>query len=207
MSLHVLAYITYLLSLPYFSAPLNELNSNSYLLNGGTSIPNNANMDDYKTPGNYYCENYTTANTIKNNPFPNTPFILKVEFNTGQNYPIQTFTKFEGKVIAKRMLSISNNVWTNWVYFSDDATVLKSNFEISTTESYAGDCNGITEPGLFNRVINPDAVNGPGQYAYIVVYSASHFDMITQIALPYNINGTLKVRTREAGTWRDWRTP
>lgn len=91
--------------------------------------------------------------------------------------------------------------------FSDDDTVLKSNYEVTTTESYTEDCNDITEPGLFNQVINPDAVNGPGQYAYIVVYSASHFGMITQIAIPYNINGTLKVRTRELGTWRDWRTP
>ncbi len=101
----------------------------------------------------------------------------------------------------------NQNTYSEWKEFSDNATVIKSNFEISTTESYAGDCNGITEPGLFNQVINPDAVNGPGQYAYIVVYSASHFGMITQIDLPYNINGTLKVRTREAGVWRDWRTP
>lgn len=83
---------------------------------------------------------------------------------------------------------------------------IKSNFEIFTAGSYMGDCNEITEPGLFNQVINPDAVNGPRQYAYIIVYSASHFDMITQIAIPYNISGTLKVRTRESGTWRDWRT-
>lgn len=99
-----------------------------------------------------------------------------------------------------------NTAWDDWRYFSDDATVIKSSFEITKTESYTGDCNEITNSGLFDQVINPSATNSPGQYAYIIVYKATHFNMITQIAVPYNVDGTLKVRTRENGIWRDWRT-
>ena len=100
----------------------------------------------------------------------------------------------------------NGSAFNGWYSFSDDATVIKSSFEITKTESYTGDCNEITNSGLFDQVINPSATNSPGQYAYIIVYKATHFNMITQIAVPCNVDGTLKVRTRENGIWRDWRT-
>lgn len=178
------------------------LYSKSYLLEGGTAIPRNSNMNNYDTPGNYVCSTYGNGQTLENAPF-NNAFLLKVGYATGDGYPCQTYTEYNTGRKAYRFKDAAD--WQPYVYFSDDATVLKSNFEISTTESYAGDCNGITKPGLCNQVINPYAVNGPGQYAYIVVYKASYFNMLTQIALPYNVDGALKVRTRENGIWKDWR--
>lgn len=85
-------------------------------------------MDDYKTPGNYYCVNFATADTIVNNPFTNVPFILKVEYGQGTNYPVQTFQNMYGTRIARRMFNTDTGggKWQPFVYFSDDATVLQA---------------------------------------------------------------------------------
>lgn len=62
--------------------------ANGWLLKGGTSIPENADLNDYNTPGSYYCETNATAATIKNNP-SDQAFTLKVFYDTGTGYPSQ----------------------------------------------------------------------------------------------------------------------
>lgn len=62
--------------------------ANSWLLKGGTAIPADADLNDYKTPGNYYCNTNATAVTIKNNP-SDQAFTLKVFYDTGTGYAAQ----------------------------------------------------------------------------------------------------------------------
>lgn len=97
------------------------------MLQGGTPIPENANLDDYKTPGSYYCASYVIADTIENNPFPNVPFILKVEYGQGTAYPTQTFQNMFETKIARRMYNpdAGSGNWQPYVYFSDDETILE----------------------------------------------------------------------------------
>lgn len=80
-------------------------------------------MNDYSTPGNYYCSNNDTATTLLNCPF-STAFILKVEYGTGASYPSQTFTELFSRRIASRYRGLSEGSWQPYVYFSGDATVL-----------------------------------------------------------------------------------
>ena len=109
-----------------------RLYSKSYLLSGGTSIPSNVDMDDYKNPGNYYCSEDNTAATLQNCPFDNS-FILKVMPATGDpgnRYPSQTYRQFTTGNIAYRFFNADMQPpsWQQFVYFSDDAT-LKSNMQ------------------------------------------------------------------------------
>ena len=103
---------------------LNELNSKTYLLQGGTAIPENADMDTYTTPGNYYVISNTQAATLSNSPFENNAFILKVEYANGVTYPRQIFTEYSTGRKAIRFISSSGGSWSDWLYFSDDDTVL-----------------------------------------------------------------------------------
>lgn len=98
------------------------LYSKSYLLQGGTPIPSRADMNNYNTPGNYYCPNNDTAATLLNCPFSNA-FILKVEYGTGTTYPSQTFTELYSRRIATRYRGLSEGSWQPYVYFSDDAAL------------------------------------------------------------------------------------
>lgn len=102
---------------------INELNSKSYLLRGGTEIPSNSDMDNYKTPGNYYMISNAQAATLSNSPFGNNAFILKVEYANGVTYPRQTYTEYSTGKKAVRAITSSAGTWSQYIYFSDDATL------------------------------------------------------------------------------------
>ena len=102
---------------------LDELNGKSYLLKGGTNIPENADMNNYTTPGNYYCISDSAARTLKNCPFTHA-FTLKVEYSRGGSVPCQTFREYNTGITAYR--KYESSTWIDYVYFSDDDTVLKS---------------------------------------------------------------------------------
>lgn len=107
-----------------FFLQVSELNSKSYLLQGGTRILSDADMnsDTYKVPGNYYVVDNATAETLKNAPFTN-EFILKVEYSLGNSQPRQTFTNYiTGQRATRRF---NGTEWLSYTYFSDDATILE----------------------------------------------------------------------------------
>ena len=77
----------------------------------------------------------------------------------------------------------------------------------SARDTYSGDCDELVTPGVFEKVINADAVNGPGSYGYMFVLEYDRADLknITQVMFPY-IDGKIKTRYRYNGTWSDWAT-
>lgn len=90
-------------------------------MKGGTIIPNNADMNNYTTPGNYYCISDSAARTLKNCPFTHA-FTLKVEYSRGNSVPCQTFREYNTGITAYR--KYDSSTWIDYVYFSDDDTVL-----------------------------------------------------------------------------------
>ena len=95
--------------------PLDAVNkqyfeANSWLLKGGTAIPADADLNDYKTPGNYYCETNATAATIKNNP-SNQAFTLKVFYDTGTGYPSQLLITHYDLNVYMRYLGTPIGSW------------------------------------------------------------------------------------------------
>ena len=120
------------------------------MLEGGTLIPEGSNLDDYKTPGNYYCSPSLIVPTIQNIPpasnFAGIAFTLKVEMGAGTINPIQTYREYRNRNIATRVW-ISGS-WTEWSYQSNDATFLS--YHSSTT---ASDFNEMRSIGAY--WINP----------------------------------------------------
>ena len=127
-----------------FVAALNELNSKTYLLQGGTPIPENADMNTYTTPGNYYVISNAQAATLSNSPFGNNAFILKVEYANGVTYPRQIFTEYSTGRKAIRFISSSGGSWSDWLYFSDDATLFHG-----TSIQSGDDLDDYTTPGIY----------------------------------------------------------
>lgn len=102
------------------------------MLRGGTAISNGADMDDYTTPGNYYSSSTSISSSLQNAPF-STPFTLKVENSNGIDYPCQTFREYNTGRIAWRWKNITSSAWSQFAYFSDDATFLS--YHVNTTAS------------------------------------------------------------------------
>ncbi len=82
-----------------------------------TAILANADLNDYSTPGFYYCEYSGTAATIANKAF-NSAFSLLVERAATVK---QTFTHYYTGLTAIRMFDFENSTWTPWkdVAFTD----------------------------------------------------------------------------------------
>lgn len=127
---------------------INELNSKSYLLQGGTAIPDNADMNEYTTPGNYYCATNRSADTLNNSPF-GYAFTLKVGYSNGTGYPYQLYRRYDTGGLAYRiyLTDASPKRWDRYYYFSDDATLISSNRIWRTVTVYSNgdfkDCNDI----------------------------------------------------------------
>lgn len=124
-----------------FSHKVSELNSKSYLLKGGTAISSGADMNDYTTPGNYYCISDSAAITLKNCPFTHA-FTLKVEHSRGISVPCQTFREYHTGITAYRKYESSS--WKGYAYFSDDATVFAG-----TAINSGDDLDDYKTPGIY----------------------------------------------------------
>lgn len=89
-------------------------------LEGGfITIPNNANLNNYITPGNYCCSTSAGAATISNKPTAagfNAAFTMKVEYATGYSYPAQTIQVYNTGDMAYRMYYPSDKTWSAWRY-------------------------------------------------------------------------------------------
>ena len=77
-------------------------------------------MNDYTTPGNYYCSSSTTAETIENAPYSILAFTLKVEYSIGSAYVCQTFRYYENGKTAYRVFR--NGAWSPYFYFEGNST-------------------------------------------------------------------------------------
>lgn len=95
---------------------MNNLKTNTYALKYGTQILENADLNDYKTPGNYYCDSNLIASTLSNCPTNNEAFTMKVEYANGLNYPRQTIRYFSAGIIATRYYNIDSSSWSEFIY-------------------------------------------------------------------------------------------
>lgn len=122
------------------------------------------------------------------------------------------------RIIVQKYTNID---WASAIMFSYDAAGLKYYRKTSgtwqnptnfiTTDDYvangtaAENCNNLTDPGIYPKVITATATNGPGYYAYLLNlhYIDANNNNITQVAFGYN-TGTISIRNRYNGTWSAW---
>ena len=160
---------------------LEDLPNEYYMLTGGTAIPKNADMDSYKTPGNYYCATDANAATLQNSPFP-ISFTLKIECSNGTGYPMQTYRVWNTGEKAVRVFSYS--AWGAYEYFSsDDALVTEKEFDaLHTSEkTIVGAINSLMQPitsltsrDNLNNITTPGRYEGGGSYVPNSPFSGSY---------------------------------
>lgn len=93
----------------------------------GIEIPQNADMNTYKTPGKFVSVSSSVTSTLENSPFSNGGFRLEVRsmIDPNNGASIQQIA-YPGNMNAFKQFAIRtflNTVWDGWLYFSDDATV------------------------------------------------------------------------------------
>lgn len=113
-------------------------------MKGGTIIPNNADMNNYTTPGNYYCISNSATRTLKNCPFT-LAFTLKVEYSRGNSVPCQTFREYNTGITAYR--KYESSTWIGYAYFSDDSLL----FYGKRIQS-GDDLNDYRTPGTYSSI-------------------------------------------------------
>lgn len=184
------------------------LYSKSYFLIGGTEIPENADMDTYKTPGNYYCHSSSVAKTLTNCPF-DSAFTMKIEESTGRNgYICQTYRQYNTGAKAYRFFNLDADPdqWKDYALFSGD--IGAEQYMFTARAEYTADCNDLTQPGFYKKVITPNNGHSPGFYAYILVLKGMNYEgtksHFTQVAFPYNSSNQIVSRHGEGDTWSEW---
>lgn len=96
-------------------AQINTLNSqmaNINFFSRGTLIPNNSDMDNYKTPGKYYSPATANTSTMSNTPVTG-GFSLMVIIN-GQDWINQYAVPVNGSTIKHRYFTGSTQTWSPW---------------------------------------------------------------------------------------------
>lgn len=187
---------------------IDELNSKSYLLQGGTAIPSGADMNDYTEIGNYYCNANSIAQTLENCP-TTSGFTLKVENAVGESsagssgYIRQTFTEHDtGRKIVRYRVN-STSTWKPFVYFSDDATLFAG-----TAIQSGDDLNDYTTPGIYysaTATITASLLNMPeifesGFSMLIAPISSNN----SQIIFPGGLGGDIYTRSAVSAGWQSW---
>lgn len=80
---------------------------------GGIEIPEGADLNNYKTVGNYYCPLNTTVKTLKNCP-TNYAFTMEVTYGTGNDYPKQIIYEYFGGGFERYFESQGSKSWKPW---------------------------------------------------------------------------------------------
>ena len=121
----------------YLYNAVTKLNKDAYLLTGGIELPkNNYDLNNYRTPGNYYSYEFSLPS---NSPFTTaTSFLLKVESTAGKNkeqYIRQTIIIYnENNTIYERFSATLEN-WSVWVKRPQRSDIDTINTSISTKQN------------------------------------------------------------------------
>lgn len=88
-----------------------EFCDKSYMLQGGTQILPEYNLNDYRNPGNYYISSNSNATSILNVPV-NIAGTVKVECGNGISYPRQIYISYTGREGYIRYFD--GETWSSW---------------------------------------------------------------------------------------------
>lgn len=163
---------------------LEDLPNEYYMLTSGTEISGNADMDTYKTPGNYYIKGAPTSspNNVQNAPFT-LAFTLKVEYANGtDDYIMQTYRVWNTGEKAVRVFS--DNAWSAYEHFSpDDALVTEKEFNslYTSEKTIVGAINSLMQPitsltsrDNLNNITTLGRYTGGGSYVPNSPFSGSY---------------------------------
>ena len=85
------------------------------MLEGGTPVPTNADLNSYNKPGVYYCINSNVAKTISNTPLAiEFKFLVEYQFGNNSNYIMQTFINYITMSRYCRRSEDAGKTWKTW---------------------------------------------------------------------------------------------
>ena len=90
-----------------------DTKSSLYASMGGTAITKNADLNDFKEVGSYFCDLTVTAGTIKNCPI-NSAFTMEIKKGNGTSYPKQIISDFSSSRKFERTYFHDSNTWGDW---------------------------------------------------------------------------------------------
>lgn len=105
-------------------------------LSRGIEIPSNSNMDNYITPGKYFCYNTATAQTITN-----APFIAGYSFEVnvaGSDWIHQIARKASNNQVLERRRAPDTGNWTAWADYGIGVEIGDMTIPLTYTSSYDG---------------------------------------------------------------------
>lgn len=118
------------------------ITANTWTLSGGTEIPSGADLYNYTTVGNYYCNIGSNVNTLLHKPIGLVAaFIMKVYLGVGNEYPTQEIAPIFSAIRYYRIYDPYNKTWADCGSVATSAdvsavnTTIKSKMPISTGDS------------------------------------------------------------------------
>lgn len=184
----------------HLNSYLNENLENYYALSGGTAIPANADLNEYRTPGNYYCNSNAIAETLSNCPTKKA-FILKVELGSGTQYPSQSIVEL---ISRRKMSRIFVSSWEPWAYTSlmSDTWFSPPAFNATSYSSLDTAARAYIDslPNSINTMYF-GSIDMGSRYA-IIVQKYNSSDYASGILFGYSLTRP-KYYQKAAGTWRD----
>lgn len=188
----------------------------------GVEIPQNSDLNTYKTPGKYVSRNMSITSTLKNPPFSDSGFRLEVRALIDPNN-IASFQQiaYPGNMNNYKrfaMRTFLNDVWSDWLYFSDDATVLLATQNTTppympfSSQSEADEYLNSYSQGFLIRThyylgVNFSFAHTPlgGGEKLIEGYKTSN-NYEWQIAKQYTPTGIgIHGRSKVNGSWTEWK--
>lgn len=177
-------------------------------------------MNNYTEIGNYYASTNTVVESLSNAPFTNA-FILKVIYSNGIQYPCQIYREYNTGRIAARLLknvSGSENEWYDYIYFSDDATVLANAQQVilpehqSTSEAdtdnyldnYSSSFAGNTHYfGAINLATGHSDIGG-GHFLLEGYKTTTDYEWQQMTSYDSRLGFSRKIRSKYNGVWGEW---
>ena len=161
---------------------LDDANSKYYALYGGTKLNNSLSstnkidLDDYVTPGSYYCGAIADSDYISNKPIRGA-FRMWVTSSNGVGAHYRQRYQLYNSMIAYERWKLSGNAWTEWYTVQDNLANYASASDVTTLQGYF--TNGVANSATTASKLSTTSKTAWGQTYW------------TSGGVPTNISGSL----------------
>ena len=174
-----------------------EIEKNKWGLLGGVELLENADLNNYREPGNYYCSSNSTALTIINSPSKNA-FIMKSFYGQGTTYPKQLLFEFNNNHFYSRWYS--NESWQPWEKIALFSDIAEQSFKtIFGNQSITGTGN----IDLYKHTVVITGTSPSGWYCndpvFIQFYSSNNVKCASLTDLKTILGNTFYIDVKGAG--------
>ena len=152
-----------------------------------TLIPNNSDLNDYTTPGQYYVSTAANSKTIKHCPYTLSGFKLTVEKTSSDGHILQTLKAVNAKYIYYRTAADSN--FNDWLTPVTNADMQKAGIQklAFIFNDFNGDILDISiAPGIY-AVKSENPGNPSNNYALLIVIKYDNNNWIFNFLIPTDL--------------------